>query len=643
MNTPKPKPSVPVTPDMTVREVLTRYPALGAVFDKHGMAGCGGPDGPQEPLGFFAAVHHVDPVGLLAELNQEVSRQRETRTRPSPAAPQMAATQVRTYPLFLRTSVVLALTAGFTLGAILLLARTFGMPAGTGGFGWWFTHVQLHGFVQIFGWMGLFTMGVALHVVPRLKAVTPFGRTLPLMVYGLVVAGVLLRVAAQPFGPGAVRDFLILAGGGSLLLGSGAFAGAILRVLRQTQRPSEGFEPYLVAAAIWLVLGALAQLVQMAYLVLRATIVVPDAYNEPVLHILLVGFLGLFAMGISLRLLPAFLGVPNPSRRVMATALALVNSGLALRTVAAAGVSVLSLTDLDPIVRIGTLAEAAGFGVFAFAVWPWRRGRLLANLPMSDASSGYRKFVQAAYLWLVVTAVVESGLALRALGGTLPTYLEVSAGRHALALGFLTLLAMGIALRVVPVFGGTQLAWPRLGDAAFWLVLTSVTLRVGFSLGSAIEPAISAGVVGLSGLLGTAGLLCWSAAIWRTLDRSDAPARHQERTQTSVARPAPVRPAPVRIVAPVSLTAAAKAAPGREPSNRTITGNMCPGDVVEHFPATLAVFLRFGFEALSDENMRATVGRTVTIEQAARMHGVNPEHLCAELNQAAGSPRPSPH
>ena len=33
------------------------------------MGGCGGANGPVEPIGFFARVHQVDPPQLLRDLN----------------------------------------------------------------------------------------------------------------------------------------------------------------------------------------------------------------------------------------------------------------------------------------------------------------------------------------------------------------------------------------------------------------------------------------------------------------------------------------------------------------------------------------------------------------------------------------------
>lgn len=68
-----------------------------------------------------------------------------------------------------------------------------------------------------------------------------------------------------------------------------------------------------------------------------------------------------------------------------------------------------------------------------------------------------------------------------------------------------------------------------------------------------------------------------------------------------------------------------------------ITKSHLVGEVTEAFPTTLDVFLRHGFDHLADESMRRTVARTVTIEMASTIHGIELSGFLAELNAAAGS------
>src|SRR5512132_2425935 len=48
-----------VPPTMSVRDVRRRYPSTIPVFEKFGLGDCGGDDGPDEPVAWFATVHRI--------------------------------------------------------------------------------------------------------------------------------------------------------------------------------------------------------------------------------------------------------------------------------------------------------------------------------------------------------------------------------------------------------------------------------------------------------------------------------------------------------------------------------------------------------------------------------------------------------
>jgi hypothetical protein len=67
--------------------------------------------------------------------------------------------------------------------------------------------------------------------------------------------------------------------------------------------------------------------------------------------------------------------------------------------------------------------------------------------------------------------------------------------------------------------------------------------------------------------------------------------------------------------------------------NRGIRASDTPGRVLEHFPELLPIFAANGFAALTNPQLRTTIGRVVTIEQACRRMGVNTDNFLAELNR----------
>jgi hypothetical protein len=67
-----------------------------------------------------------------------------------------------------------------------------------------------------------------------------------------------------------------------------------------------------------------------------------------------------------------------------------------------------------------------------------------------------------------------------------------------------------------------------------------------------------------------------------------------------------------------------------------IEGNMIVGHVLDKYPGTLDVFLKFGFTPLKDPVLRKTMPYKVTIEQASKMHSVDLEDFLQALNSAVG-------
>ncbi|HZR40874.1 MAG TPA: hypothetical protein VFB12_12190, partial [Ktedonobacteraceae bacterium] len=70
----------------------------------------------------------------------------------------------RVTPL-LKASLLLGAGGGFVLATILVLTSALSLPLGP----WWEALAQAHGQLQLYGWAGLFVLGVAFHFLPRLR------------------------------------------------------------------------------------------------------------------------------------------------------------------------------------------------------------------------------------------------------------------------------------------------------------------------------------------------------------------------------------------------------------------------------------------------------------------------------------------
>ncbi len=69
---------------------------------------------------------------------------------------------------FVFAALAFALTAGFGYAAIIVATLALKFPLGA----WWIALMQAHGHAQLFGWTGLFVIGVGLFFLPRLRGTT---------------------------------------------------------------------------------------------------------------------------------------------------------------------------------------------------------------------------------------------------------------------------------------------------------------------------------------------------------------------------------------------------------------------------------------------------------------------------------------
>jgi hypothetical protein len=127
------------------------------------------------------------------------------------------------------------------------------------------------------------------------------------------------------------------------------------------------------------------------------------------------------------------------------------------------------------------------------------------------------RYVQLAFFWLL------AGLGLLAFGdlywqarGAPPPHAYLGGVRHALTVGFMTTLILGVAQRLLPVLGHTLLAWPRLIVPTFLLIAVGNLWRVASELAVPLFPGALSLMPG-SAVLELAALGLFAANAARTL------------------------------------------------------------------------------------------------------------------------------
>lgn len=457
--------------------------------------------------------------------------------------------QRRIHEPFILAALALALTAGFGYGAVLVGVLALGIIPGS----WYGATVQAHGHAQLFGWLGLFVMGMGLYFLPRLRGVTLQETGRAPWALGLLVAGIGLRTLVQPAlgfataasGPGLSALRLLFALSALLELGGTALVGSMLAATMRRARPvsrdapAYPVLPFIYIAATSFALALLLNALGVWNAVLDGHAALAARYDQTVIQLLLYGVGVPMAVVFSIRNLPLFLRLAMPPRNSLRTLALVYEIALALRLLpSVAAILDDALLAFAPLLRANfinlLLFDALGVAGalvlnFCILVWVWQldllrrrppwivdrapntrpdldhlRKPTRPNYPDYGEYGRFELLIYSAFTWLVVAAVLD---ALRVIGGVTEVIrVPQDAARHALAVGFVTLLIFGMAARMAPGFSHKKgLAHPDLVLGTFVLGNLAAFLRVVPTFFPQSELALM--LWGMSGLIGWVAVL----------------------------------------------------------------------------------------------------------------------------------------
>lgn len=419
---------------------------------------------------------------------------------------------------FFKAGIVVALTAGAVWGAWLLLRIAMARDFTAVGL----HEVNAHGHAQIFGWVGLFVMGFAYRVVPHFRGVALPNPRVAHTTLGMMLAGIALRSGAQAF-LGTYPGLLYVGQIGSILeiTAIGVFAGVSLGILRRAT-PRLALDYYLAAGVFWFFVQSVYSAVYFhatAVAVDRdALLVLVATWQGPLRDLQIHGFAMMMVLGVSQHLLLHAYGLREPGARLSKVVLVLLNvavvgevTGLVLmRTLGYRWTGVWYLSVILLLAGVALLVRA--MGVFSR---PARRDRSF-------------KFARTAYVWLLASLVMLVLLPVYQFGllrvfapdseaariGFSHAY--YGAIRHAITVGFMSLMILGVASRAVPKLKGLDLNTLPALWLPFVLLNTGCFLRVFFQTATDFAGGAFP-VAGVSGLLEVTAIAIWGAHLWRVM------------------------------------------------------------------------------------------------------------------------------
>jgi hypothetical protein len=216
---------------------------------------------------------------------------------------------------------------------------------------------------------------------------------------------------------------------------------------------------------------------------------------------------------------------------------------------------------------------------------------LFGPVPESERDRSL-KFIRAAYVWFIVatamlvfTPLYNFGIYMPVTGSRVPfSHAFFGAYRHALTVGFIMMMIVGVSSKVVPTLSGIDMRRARSLWPTFLLLNLGNLTRVSFQIATDFSPAAYK-VMGVSGFIEVVGLTLWGYELFSNM-------RAGKKIQNEFSRLKEVK------------------------LELEITPTVKVGDVLDRYPQSLDVFVRHGFTPLRNPVLRKTMARVITLVRA---------------------------
>lgn len=321
-------------------------------------------------------------------------------------------------------------------------------------------------------------------------------------------------------------------------------------------------------------------------------------WQSPLRDMQIHGLAMLMIFGVGMRMFPAFFGLPVITNQRAWVVLGMIVSAVIFEIVFFYTMSITGSHIWGAMLMLPWLMLLVGTGMLIHAWKLWR------PTPAVDRSS---KFIRVAFGWLVISLVMLLFLPVYGwLSGQMFSHAYYGSARHAVTVGFISLMIVGVSCKVVPTLRGV--GPERL--SAMWLPFVLINLgcaiRVTFQIGTDWHPLFFS-LVGISGALEWAGFAFWGWHMFSVMFGSHT-ANQDDGSHRSVQQ--------------------------QEPAPEQILASHHVAQVLAWFPELEPVFVANGFGLVTKPLLRKTLATQVTLEQACVLKGVQCEAFVLELNNA---------
>lgn len=452
---------------------------------------------------------------------------------------------------FIWASLAMALLSGFPLGAYVF----FRLLSSDRSLSSLPSLIQLHGHIQLVGWVGLFVMGVSLFFIPRFIGTSIHNpqwapRILWLLIGGLIsqIGGWILPLISKSTTSSIISTTFALAGAGAEWLGVAVYVFLVVDLYRRRDCvPHESIsklKPYFMMVFMgWLTFSSL-HLWQTVVMVKANAVMISPVWHQWNADFFIAFILFPVAYAFSVRTFSLFLQLPITIRKpvhiwgLIYLVLTLVAKVFWLPPL------LVSMPELA--FKLACVGRMARDLFMLWMVWnlnllfrrepsPWVPLAVPSPNPprkgLADAGE-FGRFewaIRSAYIWLVVSLLLDLAGALSGMFGW-GLGIAPDPVRHAFLLGFITLLIIGMASRMLPGFMlKKRIAYPALvtwscllGNVAAFLRVIPGVFPEKWSQLSPVAENLGPQAMGWAGVfgIGAVALLAWN--LWDTYRMREA-------------------------------------------------------------------------------------------------------------------------
>ena len=470
-----------ISPDLTLRQVADAFPACAKILQRWSASRRRNRRWSLQQLGPFARQTGLDESSFLQELSAAAGVPLRSGAQPS---------RPRHSPLPL---IFTAMIVGICLGTAFGVGLLWQIAMGEGYDVVSAASVHVHGIAQLWGWMALFIFAVGTHLL-RQNTTRPAPQWLDWMAAGSILVGLIAFFASLN---NSVRSHLphIDTAGSSFLLSAALLFGiSIIWSLSGSAKNQRRHG--LLSLLGWLWAWAAVDLwLRVRY---ANALVLPDTARALLIELPVLGLATNAIYGFGIRLIPGLLNIGRLRQPWFARALILHNVGLCLflmpnRSSATLGAAMMLAGAVCYVIGMDGLRSKPSRPIYGIDP----RGRVL---------------IRVGFFWLVC------GLGMILLQQFFPRWPHAYSGawRHALTVGFITTMILGVGFRLIPIFIRQPLASNRLMLAAAALIILGNAGRVTLELLTIGGWAWSFRFIGVTGVLELAALILFAVDIAAT-------------------------------------------------------------------------------------------------------------------------------